>query len=72
MNEKELFDNLCFLPSWTECETKQEERFIPQRKDLSTLLAELEGIKNQIEEIKAREWYLAKLIKFNKEGVALQ
>lgn len=81
MNEKELFENLCFLPSWSlddeaaqhiqeEQEAKQD--YSPQRKDLSTLLAELEEIKNNIESIKAKEWHLAKLIKFHKEGVAFQ
>ncbi len=81
MNEKELFENFCFLPSWTEDDyeiTQKKERneikesLKPQRKDLSTLLAELEEIKNNIEDIKAREWHLAKLIKLNKEGIAFQ
>ena len=81
MNEKELFENFCFLPSWTNDDyeiVKNQERneikesLQPQRKDLSTLLAELEEIKNNIEDIKAREWHLAKLIKLNKEGIAFQ
>lgn len=81
MNEKDLFDNYCFLPSWSDddykfqpLEEKEEknDKIIPQRKDLATLLAELEEIKNNIEDIKAREWHLAKLIKLNKEGIAFQ
>lgn len=44
--------------------------YIPHRKSLATLLAELEEIKNTIEDIKARQWYLAKLMKFHKEGFA--
>lgn len=97
MNEKELFENMCFLPSWTDCELRAKQlveaqdvedplnasnrewdvqeakqNYLPQRKDLSTLLAELEEIKNNIENIKAKEWHLAKLIKFHKEGVAFQ
>ena len=46
MNNKELFENNCFPLSWCE----DEEHFtpqIPQRKDLTTLLAELEDIKNK-------------------------
>lgn len=80
MNEKELFENLCFLPDWSVDDAAAEKiqeaqeikNYVPQRKDLSTLLAELEEIKNNIENIKAKEWHLAKLIKFHKEGVAFQ
>ena len=69
MNNKELFENNCFPISWCE----DEEHFVPQmqqRKDLTTLLAELEDIKNRIDELDAREWHLAKLMKFHKEGFA--
>ncbi len=69
MNNKELFENNCFPISWCE----DEEHFMPQiqtpqRKDLTTLLAELEEIKNRIDDISAREWHLAKLVKFHKQG----
>ena len=67
-NLDELFMENCFLPCIGEVEPKP----IPQRKDLETLLAELEVIKNNIEEIKAKEWHLAKLMKFHKEGLTLQ
>ena len=69
MNNKELFENNCFPISWCE----DEEHFTPQvpaRKDLTTLLAELEYIKNRIDELDAKEWHLAKLMKFHKEGFA--
>ena len=69
MNNKELFENNCFPISWCE----DEEHFTPQfpaRKDLTTLLAELEDIKNRIDELDAKEWHLAKLMKFHKEGFA--
>ncbi len=67
MNNKELFENNCFPLFWCE----DEEYFQPQpRKDLQTLLAELEDIKNKIDDITAREWHLAKLMKFHKEGLA--
>lgn len=64
MDSKELFENNCFPIMWCE----DEEHFTPERKDLQTLLAELEDIKNKIDEISAREWHLAKLMKFHKEG----
>ncbi len=70
MDMKELFENGCFSPSWNEIEEK--EVFIPQRKDLPTLLAELEDIKNSIDDIKARQWHLAKLMKFHQEGLPLK
>ncbi len=62
-NFDELFPENCFLPCIGETEPKQQ--FVRQHKDLETLLAELEVIKNNIEEIKAREWHLAELIKFH-------
>ena len=69
MDMKELFENNCFPMSWSsEAEEIPEQKMLPQRKDLTTLLAELEDIKNNIEEIKAKQWYLAKLMKFHKEG----
>ena len=70
MDMKELFENGCFSPSWNEVEEK--EVFIPQRKDLPTLLAELEDIKNSIDDIKARQWHLAKLMKFHQDGLPLK
>lgn len=70
MDMKEIFENGCFSPSWNEVEEK--EVFIPQRKDLTTLLAELEDIKNSIDDIKARQWHLAKLMKFHQEGLPLR
>ena len=70
MDMKEIFENGCVSPSWNEVEEK--EVFIPQRKDLPTLLAELEDIKNSIDDIKARQWHLAKLMKFHQEGLPLR
>lgn len=65
MKDKELFENNCSPISWCEDEPKIYER---QNKDLTTLLAELEEIKNRIDDITAREWHLAKLMKFHKAG----
>lgn len=66
MDMKEVFEQGCFSPGWNEVEEK--ETYIPQRKDLTILLAELEEIKNTIEDVKAKQWHLAKLMKFHKEG----
>ena len=69
MDMKEIFLNFFFSPGWNEVEKK--EVYVPQRKDLTTLLAELEDIKNSIDDIKARQWHLAKLMKFHREGLPL-
>ncbi len=68
MNEKELFENLCFSPAWSGLD-EVRPKFVHEHKELATLLAELEGIKNSIEDIKAREWHLAKLMKLHSNGV---
>lgn len=68
MNDKELFENNCLPLFWLEDEEQFEKQPQP-RKDLTTLLAELEEIKNKIDDISAREWHLAKLMKFHKQGL---
>ena len=72
MNEKELFEKGCFLPEWS---TDIEEKQIPvayayERKDLQTLLKELDDIKIQVQEIQSRQWNLAKMIHFNENQLA--
>ena len=66
MNEKQLFESGCFLPSWAEDVTKEESPisvvYTRQNKDLPTLLKELDDIKDRIQEIQAKQWQLAKLI----------
>lgn len=64
MDAKELFENNCLPLCWFE----DEEHFSPPRKDLHTLLAELEDIKNRIDELTSKEWVLAKRMKFHQEG----
>ena len=64
-NMDDLFAEGCFLPCIGEIETK------PVHKDLDTLLAELEVIKSNIEEIRAKEWYLAEKMMKLKEGMSL-
>lgn len=68
MDMKEIFESGCFSPGWVEAEEKEVYR--PERKDLTILLAELEDIKNTIEDIKARQWHLATVMKFHTEGFA--
>ena len=75
MNEKQLFEAGCFLPSWAEDvqETEQmtiSQAYVSQNKDLQTLLSELDEIKDRIQEIKAREWHLTKLLNFYKNDFA--
>lgn len=75
MNKKQLFEAGCFLPSWAEDvqETEQmpiSQAYVSQNKDLQTLLSELDEIKDRIQEIKAREWHLTKLLNFYKNDFA--
>ncbi len=65
MNDKELFENNCLPLFWLEDEEEFEQPTIEPRKNLQTLLAELEDIKNRIEDLSAKEWHLAKLMKFH-------
>ena len=72
MNEKELFEKGCFSPEWT---TDTDERPISvaysyERKDLQTLLSELDNIKDRIQEIQAKQWHLAKLMHLNENQLA--
>lgn len=67
MDSKELFENNCFPLFWCE----DEEHFEAPKKDMTVLLAELEDIKNRIDELSAKEWHLAKLLQFNRQGIKL-
>ena len=69
MNDKELFENNCLPLFWMEDEEHFEQHFVPERKDLQTLLAELEDIQNRIEDLSAKEWHLAKLMKLHNAGL---
>ncbi|MDE6137965.1 MAG: hypothetical protein K2F57_00680 [Candidatus Gastranaerophilales bacterium] len=67
MNDKKLFESGCFSPAWA-TDTEQSPIstvYIRQNKDLQTLLKELDGIKDRIQEIQAKQWQLAKLIHFH-------
>ena len=73
MNEKEMFESGCFLPSWTEDvdveQTSIATVYAHKNKDLQTLLDELDGIKNRIQEIQAKQWHLARLIHFHENNL---
>lgn len=66
MNEKELFENLCFSPAWQE--TENEIPYVRQNKDMTTLLSELEEIKDYIQGVKEKQWHLANMMRFHQEG----
>lgn len=65
-NFDDLFIENCFLP----CVGEIENNYVPQHKSIDILQAELDEIKNNIEEIKTKEWHLSKLMKFHQEGIA--
>lgn len=67
MDMKDIYENGCFSPAWLE---KDEEQSAPKRKELGVLLGELEEIKNNIEKLQAKQWYLARLIMYHNEGFA--
>lgn len=70
---KQDFNNNCFSPNWLEVDlgeaherqTVKEERLeSKQRKDLNTLLKELEEIRQNIEKVAEKQHRLANLIGF--------
>lgn len=73
MDEKKLFESGCFLPCWaedTENEQSISQVYTRQNKDLQTLLKELDEIKNHIQDVKERQWNLARLIYFHENNFA--
>lgn len=69
MNSKELFENNCMPMFWLEDEEHFANNNPPQaRKDLDTLLAELDDIQNRIDDLSAKEWHLEKLMQLHKAG----
>lgn len=69
MDMKELFANGCFTPDWTEqASVYKEDAPVPIRKDLDTLLEELSEIQSNIEQIKEKQWYLARKLEYHKYG----
>ncbi len=68
MNDKD-FDNGCFSADWTEFETRHPMTQ-QQRKDLGTLLLELEDMKKDFNRIAEHKDRLANLMKFYNGGIA--
>ena len=69
-DQKKLFEKGCFLPNWQEDVTPKEQMPISQvytirNKDLATLINELSEIKQHIEDVREREWHLAKMLNFH-------
>ena len=72
MDDNELFENLCFSPSWQEKEVANIPVIakIQQRKSVTELLNELEDIKENLRQIQQKQWNLANLIRFREKGFA--
>ncbi len=73
MDEKELFEQGCFLPGWATDEKEEtpiSQVYVRQHKDLPTLLKELDEIKEKIQEIQARQWQLSRKIYFHDNQLA--
>ena len=72
MNEKELFENGCFLPCWAEDDIQEtmpvQQAYAARHKDVETLYAELADIKQHIQDVQERQWILAKLIHFHENN----
>ncbi|MCQ2753710.1 MAG: hypothetical protein MJ231_01535 [bacterium] len=72
MSSKQDFNNNCFSPNWLEVDlenttrqvTKEERLESKQRKDLKTLLRELDEIKQNIENVAEKQHRLANLMGF--------
>ncbi len=69
-NEKKLFEKGCFLPNWQEdVEAKEQKPILrvygSEHKDLTTLLNELDEIKQRIFDIREKEWQLARMLNFH-------
>jgi len=75
MDMKELFANGCFVPDWTEvtenAKTEIPDNAVPVRKELNILLDELAEIKENIENLQAKSWYLSKLRQYKENGFSI-
>ena len=79
MSNKKDFKNNCFSPNWLEVDleeskrqqvTKEERLESKRRKDLNTLLKELDEIKENIERVAEKQHRLANLSAFYSGGFA--
>lgn len=65
MDMKDIFESGSFSPGWIE---EAKAPVVPVRKELSVLLEELDEIAENIEKLREKQWYLARLMEYNKEG----
>ncbi len=66
---KELFENNCFPMNWTD----ERHDFIPEKSErLSALMNELDEIKENIDNVRAKQWNLEKLATYQKEGFSAE
>lgn len=68
MDMNEIFNNGGFSPDWTERYEEVETTTFTQRKDLDTLMQELDDIKSTISDLEIKSWHLGKRIKYHEEG----
>lgn len=72
-SERMLFEKGCFLPSWAEDTTEKEplsQAYAAQSKDLETLKQELADIKKHIEDVRERQWNIARALEFHNHNFA--
>lgn len=69
MDMKELFENGCFTPEWSDAEEVKPVQFI-RHKNLDELLDELAEIKENIENLQAKSWYLERYRQFIEHGIS--
>ena len=70
MDMKELLANGCFTPEWTEAEEQEKPAYEIRHKELDVLLNELAEIKENIEQLQAKSWYLDRLRQYHEHGFA--
>ena len=67
MKDTDTYYNGGFSPSWVEDEPIQNIN--KNKKDLETLLNELEEIKGHLKKVQEKQWALGRLIEFHKNGI---
>ena len=71
-SDKILFEKGCFLPAWIDDEPEKQvisKVHTARNKDLQTLLSELDDIKKHIEDVRERQWLLARQIDFHNNNL---
>ena len=71
MDMKDIYESGGFTPVWAdadELEAVEVQTAVPYRKDLDKLLSELAEIKENIENLQAKSWYLDRLRQYHEYG----